>query len=103
MLPHVLFTAHEHKSMIISTDALLRREFQIVPVTRDNNQAFEYTLGTTDMYEILIPTCSYRMGTTKIGFGYAVIGKYLVITSSHLSFYRNLRDKEFYLWNIKNV
>lgn len=77
MLPHLLFTAHEHKSMIISTDALLRREFQIVPVTRDNNQVFEYTLGTTDMYEILIPTCSYRMGTTKIGYGYAVMGKYL--------------------------
>ncbi|KAJ8922237.1 hypothetical protein NQ315_004174 [Exocentrus adspersus] len=38
MLPHVLFTAHEHKSMIISSDALLRHEFQIVPVTHDNNQ-----------------------------------------------------------------
>ncbi|KAJ8972403.1 hypothetical protein NQ317_010326 [Molorchus minor] len=75
MMPHVLFTAHEHKSMIISTDALLRQDFHIVPVTSDNNQVFEYTLGVTDMYEILIPTCSYRMGTTKIGYGYAILGK----------------------------
>lgn len=75
MLPHLLFTAHEHKSMIISTDALLRHDFQIVPVSPENNQVFEYSLGVTDMYEILIPTCSYRMGTDKIGYGYAVIGK----------------------------
>lgn len=76
MLPHLLFTAHEHKSMIISTDALLRQDFHIVPVTPDNNKVYEYSLGVTDMYEILIPTCSYRMGTDKIGYGYAIIGKY---------------------------
>ncbi|KAJ8949953.1 hypothetical protein NQ318_002360 [Aromia moschata] len=73
MLPHLLFTAHEHKSMILSTDPLHHHEFHIVPVTPDNNQVFKYTLGETDMYEILIPTCSYRMGTTNIGFGYGII------------------------------
>nr|XP_023026581.1 metallophosphoesterase 1 homolog [Leptinotarsa decemlineata] len=73
MMPHLLFTAHEHKSMIISTDALLRQDFQIVPVTPKDQQIFEFTLGMTDMYEILIPTSSYRMGTDKVGYGYAII------------------------------
>ncbi|XP_060519626.1 uncharacterized protein LOC132697898 isoform X2 [Cylas formicarius] len=73
MLPHVLFTAHEHKSMIIKTDALLRQDFHITPVTPENTKIFQFTLGSTDMYEIMVPTCSYRMGTTKIGFGYAAI------------------------------
>lgn len=73
MLPHVLFTAHEHKSMIINTDALLHQDYHIIPVTPSNTQIYEYALGVSDMYEILIPTCSYRMGTTKIGYGYAII------------------------------
>jgi len=73
MMPHILFTAHEHKSMIISTDALVHRDFHIVPITPDDIQIYEYTLGVQSMYEILIPTCSYRMGTNKIGYGYAII------------------------------
>ncbi|XP_008190944.1 uncharacterized protein Mppe [Tribolium castaneum] len=75
VLPQVLFTAHEHKSMIVSTDALLRQDRQIVPVTPDNNKVYEFTLGNTDMYEFIIPTCSYRMGTDKIGYGFAVLEK----------------------------
>ncbi|XP_057668197.1 metallophosphoesterase 1 homolog [Diorhabda carinulata] len=73
MRPHLMFTAHEHKSMIINTDAHLSQDYQISPVTPDNNKIFQYTLGTKDMYEILIPTASYRMGTNKIGYGFAVI------------------------------
>lgn len=26
--------------------------------------------------EIMIPTCSYRMGVSNIGYGYAIIGEY---------------------------
>ncbi|KAG5886016.1 hypothetical protein JTB14_023658 [Gonioctena quinquepunctata] len=74
MMPNLLFTAHEHKSMIISTDAFLRQDFHIVPVTPDDKkQVFEYTLGITEIYEILIPTASYRMGTATVGYGYAII------------------------------
>ncbi|XP_063920022.1 uncharacterized protein Mppe isoform X2 [Zophobas morio] len=73
MLPQVLFTAHEHKSMIVITDALIRQDSQIIPVTPDNNKIYEYPLGSTDMYEFIIPTCSYRMGTDKIGYGFAVL------------------------------
>ncbi|ENN79717.1 hypothetical protein HUJ04_003857 [Dendroctonus ponderosae] len=73
MQPHVLFTAHEHKSMIISTDALLHKDYHIVPITPESDQIYEYALGVQNMYEILIPTCSYRMGTNKIGYGFAII------------------------------
>lgn len=30
----------------------------------------------TVLYEITIPTCSYRMGVPDMGFGTAVVGKY---------------------------
>lgn len=61
--------------MIISTDALLHKDYHITPITPDNPQIYEYTLGIQNMYEILVPTCSYRMGTAKIGYGFAIIGK----------------------------
>ncbi|CAG9833715.1 unnamed protein product [Diabrotica balteata] len=73
MMPHVMFTAHEHKSMIFNTDAHLRQDFHLTPVKPEINQIFEYSLGTKDMYEIVLPTASYRMGTNKIGYGFAVI------------------------------
>ncbi|CAH1106521.1 unnamed protein product [Psylliodes chrysocephalus] len=95
MMPHVLFTAHEHKSMIINTDAHLRQDIHLTQVTPENHEIFEYSLGTKDIYEFLIPTASYRMGTNKIGYGYAVIEnndlKYTVLWSpsrfNHLILY----------------
>lgn len=75
MQPHVLFTAHEHKSMIVQSQAIARNDRLITPVTVDSNRIFEYYLGVADIYEFIVPTCSYRMGTNKIGYGFAVIGK----------------------------
>lgn len=74
MQPHILFTAHEHKSMIVSIDAIARSDRHIVPVTPKDNNIHSYDLGSSDMIEIIVPTCSYRMGVNKIGYGFAVIG-----------------------------
>lgn len=61
--------------MVISTSAFLGQDRHIVPVTPETNKVFKFTLGSIDMYEILVPTCSYRMGTQNIGFGFAIIGE----------------------------
>lgn len=71
--PHVLFTAHTHNSMIVSTQQDIRKDRQVTPVQPDTNKVYDYYLGISDIYEILVPTCSYRMGTDKIGYGFAVI------------------------------
>lgn len=94
MLPQVIFAGHEHKSMIVSTDALLREDYHIIPINPDNNKVFEYTLGVTDMYEILIPTCSYRMGTKKIGYGYAILGKIIAFFKVFVSVSNNVICRE---------
>lgn len=78
MHPHVLFTAHNHKSMIVSTNDQYRNDRLITPITEDNNRIYQYFLGLSELYEILVPTCSYRMGTTKIGYGFAVLGISLI-------------------------
>ena len=31
--------------------------------------------------EITVPTCSYRMGVPRMGFGYALIGDFLLYTN----------------------
>lgn len=85
MQPHLLFTAHEHKSMIVSTNAIMRDARQIIPITKKTNLFHTVSLGVADMYEIMVPTCSYRMGTNKMGYGYAIIEdtdlKYTVLWS----------------------
>lgn len=35
--------------------------------------------GQDELYEVYVPTCSYRMGTGDIGYGAAVLGRYPVI------------------------
>lgn len=77
MQPHVLFTGHEHKSMIVSTDAIARSDRHIVPVTPEDDKVHSYALGIGNMLEIIVPTCSYRMGVSKIGYGFAVIGLFI--------------------------
>ncbi|XP_044751899.1 uncharacterized protein LOC123311856 isoform X2 [Coccinella septempunctata] len=83
--PQLIFAGHKHRAMIISTSAFLRQDRHIVPITTEYNKVFKFTLGLNDVYEILVPTCSYRMGTENIGFGYAVIEndelKYTVLWS----------------------
>lgn len=76
IMPHVLFTAHMHKSMIISMDPLTR---DVRPVNRvkPSTPIQTLTLGVSDLYEIIVPTCSYRMGVKDMGYGLAVIGNNL--------------------------
>ncbi|XP_017777817.1 PREDICTED: uncharacterized protein C630.12 isoform X2 [Nicrophorus vespilloides] len=71
--PHVIFAAHEHKSMIVTMDGILQTVRKLIPVSEEDNDVYTFTLGMTDMYEFVVPTCSYRMGTKRIGYGFATI------------------------------
>lgn len=41
----------------------------------EENEILKFTLTNDLTREIIVPTCSYRMGTENIGYGAAVIGK----------------------------
>ncbi|XP_030386945.1 metallophosphoesterase 1 isoform X2 [Scaptodrosophila lebanonensis] len=72
--PHIIFTGHWHESRIF-----------IYPSTKVIN-FYENTVRHFDLkglkeqdhsyLEIMVPTCSYRMGKSKIGMGYAVLENY---------------------------
>ncbi|VVD01938.1 uncharacterized protein LOC126969192 [Leptidea sinapis] len=70
--PDIFFCAHDHVSKYVqhqhdfvkSRTHLLQYKDPVLVLPLENNES---------IYEIYTPTCSYRMGTFKIGFGAAVI------------------------------
>lgn len=71
--PHIMFSGHWHESRIFiypSTKAInfyenAVRHFDLKAIKEQEHSYLE----------IMVPTCSYRMGKSKIGMGYAVLGE----------------------------
>lgn len=68
--PNVIFSAHQHVSRIITYPPIHIKEFKhdSSPITFDLS-----TVNGNNHLEIMVPTCSYRMGSTEIGYGYGII------------------------------
>lgn len=65
--PHVIFSAHNHKSILYRGDAqYFKRNFISEEITFDLHEVKEFI-------EIQVPSMNYRMGTLAIGFGQAII------------------------------
>ncbi|KAF5293011.1 hypothetical protein FQA39_LY13780 [Lamprigera yunnana] len=71
--PKVLFTAHTHKATIVTTKEESRNDRLITPVNDHATELYRYDLNQQNIIEAVVPTCSYRMGTSKIGYGFAVL------------------------------
>ncbi|XP_026314458.1 uncharacterized protein LOC113226144 [Hyposmocoma kahamanoa] len=69
--PNIYFCAHDHKSKYITQNKNL--VFKETTEFRDGDPPLEITFSEDIKYEIFVPTCSYRMGTNKIGYGAAVL------------------------------
>lgn len=79
--PHLIFSGHHHQSLI-KRIKMKRFDEPEKPNQLNNDKKTAYTMNKFDMNELVdndevleinIPTCSYRMGTMDIGYGYAVI------------------------------
>ncbi|GLV45658.1 Metallophosphoesterase [Carabus blaptoides fortunei] len=66
--PRLIFSAHEHKSKLVQTNHLQQHR-KIIDLSAHDNKIYEYQLTKNDIHEIIIPTCSYRMGTRNVGYG----------------------------------
>lgn len=88
--PHIIFSGHWHESRIFvypSTKAINFYENAVRHFDLQELKEKEHSY-----LEIMVPTCSYRMGKTKIGMGYAVLGECSVKdnhveSSNHLSLF----------------
>ncbi|XP_021701095.1 uncharacterized protein LOC5564483 isoform X2 [Aedes aegypti] len=79
--PQIIFSAHDHVSkmaVVHKSDRNKRNE-----ISSFNLVNLRYR---QELLEIMVPTCSYRMGVMKIGYGYAVLDgdelKYTVLWTS---------------------
>lgn len=74
--PQVIFSGHLHVSRIITYPPTHIENLSHGKVVKYNmrNGLFLDRDTNADYTEIMVPTCSYRMGTTSMGYGMAVIG-----------------------------
>ncbi|KAF5274088.1 hypothetical protein FQR65_LT04486 [Abscondita terminalis] len=84
--PKIIFTAHSHKALVIKMREDSRNDRLITPIEPESTKVYQYDLNDDYLVEIIVPTCSYRMGTTKIGYGFAVLEsnklKYTILWTS---------------------
>lgn len=55
--------------------SLFSHAYAEIPSThRSDFSVFHLETNPTVVQEIVVPTCSYRMGVPEMGYGYAIIG-----------------------------
>jgi hypothetical protein len=73
--PYAIFAAHDHKSLHVSADTETGEERLAEMLPPGGGPIWKYQLNAGLVHEFVVPTCSYRMGATDMGYGAAVIGK----------------------------
>ena len=71
--PQIFFCAHDHESKYIKQHKDLTHK--VTTWFNEPESTLSITFDDDSLYEIYVPTCSYRMGTSNIGYGAAVLGK----------------------------
>ncbi|XP_055598895.1 metallophosphoesterase 1 homolog [Uranotaenia lowii] len=78
--PNVIFSGHLHSSRYVRIHRKHLRAATYMPLSGDKKTLYKvhsfdlnYHQDTQELLEIVIPTCSYRMGVPDIGYGFAVI------------------------------
>ncbi|XP_053392739.1 metallophosphoesterase 1 homolog isoform X2 [Mercenaria mercenaria] len=78
--PKLILSAHWHKSELFTCDDCLRDDEYSWTVSRQDMSFIKTFLnidmsGEHSMFELAVPTCSYRMGMVNIGFTVAILGE----------------------------
>ncbi|RZF35044.1 hypothetical protein LSTR_LSTR009636 [Laodelphax striatellus] len=78
--PHMIFSAHDHKSVHFAGELSTGERTLVEPLNFNYFSdswptTWRFQLTSHTVNEVIVPTCSYRMGTLKMGYGAAVIDK----------------------------
>ncbi|XP_046654580.1 cell division control protein 1-like [Daphnia pulicaria] len=71
--PNVIFSAHDHRVAMATTRKNDSRYFEVGSFV-DDSTVIKKQINDQDCTEVIWPTCSYRMGVVKSGYGFATIG-----------------------------
>ena len=75
--PHVIFTGHDHKSLHVSADTETGEERLAEMLPPGTGPVWQFQLNSAIVHELMVPTCSYRMGVPDMGYGAVTLGKYI--------------------------
>lgn len=74
--PNIIFSAHDHKSLHTSVNTVSKSENNFIEALMPPyGPVWKFPLLDTIVHEVMVPTCSYRMGTKDMGYGAAIIGE----------------------------
>ncbi len=73
--PNVIFSAHDHRVAMATTRKNDSHYFEVGSFV-DDSTVIKKQINDQDCTEVIWPTCSYRMGVDKSGYGFATIGNY---------------------------
>ncbi|XP_063237247.1 metallophosphoesterase 1 isoform X2 [Bacillus rossius redtenbacheri] len=73
--PQLIFSAHDHKSLHAAADAGSGEErvLEVLQPSAGRSPVYRFPLGRAALHEVMVPTCSYRMGVYRMGYGVAAI------------------------------
>ncbi|ESO04966.1 hypothetical protein HELRODRAFT_185536 [Helobdella robusta] len=73
--PNIIVAGHEHHSSYLKCQKCLTKNSVETSYSFDENHNIlkDKLRGKSTVYQITVPTCSYRMGTAKAGYGYMAI------------------------------
>lgn len=71
--PHLIFSGHSHRSQhyITYENDLWKSKHTKIPFEDNKSKVLQFQKGL--IHEIIVPTCSYRMGVDNMGYGAAYI------------------------------
>lgn len=89
--PSVVFSAHDHRGYLFTADKETRKPVKELEKFSRSSDPSPFTLQTKDgtkpsrrVWEVVVPTCSYRMGVPEMAFGLAVVDSSGSLTYSNL-------------------
>ena len=84
--PQLILSAHDHR-LAAATTRLDDDTFVIEEPFHDLRGGLKKRLNDFECLEIMFPTCSYRMGVPRTGYGYVVIGESIPSLPYYFYFY----------------
>ncbi len=91
---------HDNNVVDIRTKILLTIEPDVVISGHVHREMYtQHRLDNKEVYEITVPTCSYRMGKRNMGIGSAVISKFEILIVVYIII--NYFQVRVEIWRIK--
>ena len=72
--PDLIISAHEHLARLMESDRDSVK-LQAMDTMEQKGRIWDISSKGQNLFEIMVPTCSYRMGVPRSGYGAAVISK----------------------------